>query len=67
MSATPTARELQVLAACLRHGDKGAAYRLEIAYQTARNTNHILFRKLDVETREQAAIVLGWLVLPEDA
>jgi DNA-binding NarL/FixJ family response regulator len=67
MRAEPSARELQVLAACLRLGNKGAAYALGVSVKTIKNHNWSLFRKLDVAGREEAAAALGWLALPEDA
>jgi DNA-binding NarL/FixJ family response regulator len=66
MTAQPTARELEVLAACLRQGSqKAAAYELGIAVQTVKNTTSGLYRKLDVDSAGGAAEALGWLTLPE--
>jgi DNA-binding NarL/FixJ family response regulator len=60
-----TARERQVLDACLRLGNKGAAYELGVSIKTIKHHNWCLFRKLDVSTRDEAAVVIGWLTLPE--
>jgi DNA-binding NarL/FixJ family response regulator len=64
MTAQPTARELEVLAACLRLGQKGAAQELGISLGTIRAHSNSLYHKLGVQTREQAAIALGWLTVP---
>ena len=65
MRKKPTARELQVLAACMRLGSqKAAAHELGIAEQTVKNTTGHLYRKLHVSCAAQAAEVLGWLALP---
>jgi DNA-binding CsgD family transcriptional regulator len=63
MSA-PTARELEVLAASLRLGQKCAAIELGISPNTVRVHSANLNRKLGVHTQTQAAIALGWLALP---
>jgi DNA-binding CsgD family transcriptional regulator len=65
MRAEPSARELQVLAAYLRLGNKGAGEALGISIKTVKNHKWNLFRILDVDNSDQAAAVLGWLVLPE--
>lgn len=63
----PTARELQVFAACLRRSSaKEAARELGISHQTVKNHLGNLYRKLGVDCDTQAAIALGWLVLPLD-
>jgi DNA-binding CsgD family transcriptional regulator len=62
--STPTARELEVLAACLRLGQKCAAVELGISTNTVRAHVTNLTRKLGVQGRDQAAIALGWLELP---
>jgi DNA-binding CsgD family transcriptional regulator len=65
MSRPPTARELQVFAACLRHrSQKLAGYELGISQQTVKNHCQNLYRKLDVDCASQAAEVLGWLIVP---
>ena len=61
----PTARELQVFAICLRRSSaKEAARELGISHQTARNHLRHLYWRLGVECDTQAAVALGWLVLP---
>jgi DNA-binding CsgD family transcriptional regulator len=61
----PTARELEVLAAFLRHGSrKCAAAELGISDCTASATLAHLYAKLKVRSRSEAAIALGWLVVP---
>lgn len=64
-SRAPTARQLQVLAAYFRHhSTKIAACELGISDRTVRNQLSRLYARLDVDCASQAAIVLGWLVVP---
>jgi DNA-binding NarL/FixJ family response regulator len=66
MTAQPTARELEVLAACLRHhSTKLAAHELGITDSTARNHLSRLYARLNVDCASQAALALGWLSVPE--
>jgi DNA-binding NarL/FixJ family response regulator len=61
----PTPRELEAFAAVCRYGcfkDAGAA--LGISPHTVRDHMSRLYVKLNVETRVEAAMALGWLVLP---
>jgi DNA-binding CsgD family transcriptional regulator len=65
MKTQPTARELEVLAACLRLGSqKMAAHELGISPLTVAAHIANLTRKLGVQGRDQAAVALGWLILP---
>ena len=61
----PTEREKQCLAASLVYGRKEAAYALGITVATLRNHLSSINYKLGVETAREAAIVLGWLNIPE--
>jgi DNA-binding NarL/FixJ family response regulator len=63
--STPTAREIQVLAAVFRCGGaKCAAAELGLTPQTVETHVSRVLRKLHVESRDQAAIALGWLTIP---
>lgn len=61
----PTVRELDVLAAVLRHSSvKRAAAAMGLKPTTVNGCLQSVFRKLDVSTRDEAAQALGWLVVP---
>lgn len=64
----PTARELQVFAAVCRWGcDKDAARALDISQHTVRGHVAKLYVKLGATSRLEAAMLLGWLLLPPAA
>ena len=66
MTAQPTARELEVLAAYFRHHSrKLAAHELGITDGTARAHLTRLYARLDVDCASQAAEALGWLNVPD--
>ena len=60
-----TKRRLEVFAAALAMGNRDAAEALGLTEQTVKNHVGDLFRALGVNSRCEAAIVLGWLKIPE--
>ena len=65
MSERPTVRQLEAFAAMLRcRSAKEAARELGVAPSTIRSHVRDLYGKLDVQCQSQAAIALGWLVVP---
>lgn len=68
MTAQPTARELEVLAAyCRHHSTKLAAHELGITDKSARKRLSHLYARLDVASAIEAAEMLGWLTVPDGA
>jgi DNA-binding NarL/FixJ family response regulator len=62
----PTKHELEVFAACLRNrSGKVAAHELHLGYYTVKHTLERLYIKLDADCYTDAAIRLGWLVIPD--
>lgn len=62
---TPTARELQALAYALRKDSKRAAAEMGISEQTVKNHLTALYLRLGAQSKNEAAIALGWLVVPD--
>jgi DNA-binding CsgD family transcriptional regulator len=62
-----TPRQTQALATQLRYGRKGAAYRLGIAEVTQRTHIAEVNRRLGTGSVTEAALRLGWLVIPSAA
>ncbi|MCU0505457.1 MAG: hypothetical protein MUE82_06730 [Chloroflexi bacterium] len=60
----PTERQLVVLAAALTYGTDEAARLLCLAPQSVRNSVSVTLYRLGVNSRIEAAAMLGWLVIP---
>jgi DNA-binding NarL/FixJ family response regulator len=61
----PTSRELEAFAAVCRYGcDKEAAASLGVSRHTVRGHVASLYVKLGAGSRLEAAMLLGWLVIP---
>jgi DNA-binding CsgD family transcriptional regulator len=54
----PTNREIEILMASARYGERGAALRLGIAEQTVRNTLTVLYRKLGARGMAHAVLII---------
>ena len=64
-SPRPSRRQLQVLAACLRHGsEKAAAHELGVTLDAVKKSNYRLYQRLGVGCNTEAAEALGWLRVP---
>jgi len=66
LGTAPTKRELEVLAWSLYLGQKGAAARLGISTKTVKETTAHIFIRLGVNRSIEAAMVLGWLQIPDE-
>ena len=64
-SQRPTVRELEVLTHVLRSCNKQAALELGLSPQTVKNHLSKLYRKLEVHSNTEAAVQLGWFMVPK--
>lgn len=59
-----TDRQREVLALACCHPSREVARLLGISEQTVKNHMQIVYRKLGVTSRTQAAMAMGWLIIP---